>query len=212
MKLRNPRPEEIEVIVENIVGATVGRRGVKVSLHIKEEAGEDILNDAVGTMDWTRKYHDGYCSVGIWDSKKSRFIEKESDSFENALRTWGLVKLDSNITLWEATGAATITDFGDCFDDFAVADIEFENGKIKSLLLDNVNTCQRVYTMGKPDPTEFTYDDKPVTDADIVALKEILKKEGVSEARVCARLLLDRITDISSEQFGTLLANLDEYK
>lgn len=96
------RADEIECRV-----ATVKEKGCSVLLYKDARCDQNILDETVGNMNWQRKHSrdNANCTVGIWDTEKKMWVEKEdtgtesftekekglaSDSFKRACFNWGM--------------------------------------------------------------------------------------------------------------------------
>lgn len=94
--------DEIEARV-----ATVSEKGCTLLLYKDARCDMNILDETVGTMNWTRSHtrDNANCIVSIWDENKKQWISKEdtgtesftekekglaSDSFKRACFNWGI--------------------------------------------------------------------------------------------------------------------------
>lgn len=155
IQFRKLNAEEIVVRV-----GKVNRGGVVLLLYKNNDCDRDILDEAVGSMNWQRTHsRDNYCTVSIWDDDKKTWISKgdiggekdmsdkciASDSFKRACFNWGIGK--------ELLSAAQLDLFfpkqnllryeyddekqeGSCGDNFKVLAIEYEGDVIKSITIE----------------------------------------------------------------------------
>lgn len=159
--------------------STVSEKGVSLLLYKDARVDQNILDEAVGAMNWQRIHtrDNANCIVSIWDAEKSQWVGKEdtgtesntekekglaSDSFKRACFNWGIGReLYTAPFVWVNVGSGcTLKDIGidnktnkkkyTCFDKFAVSDIGYDNnGNINSLVIKNVKTKQVVYKLGE---------------------------------------------------------------
>ena len=143
--------------------------GLSLLLYKDARADQNILDEAVGSMNWQRKHlrDNANCIVSIWDEAKKQWIEKEdtgtesntekekglaSDSFKRACVNWGIGReLYTAPFIWIKNGDCTIgkTSAGKlyCHDNFAVTNIAYENKKIVGLAIKNLTTNKRVFLL-----------------------------------------------------------------
>lgn len=143
--------------------------GLSLLLYKDARADQNILDEAVGSMNWQRKHlrDNANCIVSIWDETKKQWIEKEdtgtesntekekglaSDSFKRACVNWGIGReLYTAPFIWIKNGDCTIgkTSAGKpyCHDNFAVTNIAYENKKIVGLAIKNLTTNKRVFLL-----------------------------------------------------------------
>lgn len=102
MQFRDLRADEIDVRVAQFKEGSF----VQLLLYKNARTDMDILDEAVGCMNWKREHtrDNANCIVSIWDKDKSQWISKEdtgtesntekekglaSDSFKRACFNWG---------------------------------------------------------------------------------------------------------------------------
>ena len=102
MEFRTLKAEEIDCRVSQI-----DKSWCTLLLYKDARVDMNILDESVGSMNWQKRYvrDNANCIVGIWDSEKSQWIEKEdtgtesfteaekglaSDSFKRACFNWGI--------------------------------------------------------------------------------------------------------------------------
>lgn len=164
LKFRDLRADEIECRV-----GTIKESGLSLLLYKDARADQNILDEAVGSMNWQRKHlrENANCIVSIWDETKRQWIEKEdtgtesntekekglaSDSFKRACVNWGIGReLYTAPFIWIKNGDCTIgkTSAGKlcCHDNFVVTNIAYENKKIVGLAIKNMTTNKRVFLL-----------------------------------------------------------------
>lgn len=103
MQFRDLRADEIDVRVAQFKDGSF----VQLLLYKNARTDMDILDEAVGCMNWKREHtrDNANCIVSIWDKDKSQWISKEdtgtesntekekglaSDSFKRACFNWGI--------------------------------------------------------------------------------------------------------------------------
>ena len=151
ISIRNLHKDEIDVRV-----AQCTEKGVSLLLYKDARVDQRILDETFGAMNWMRSHQligdRLYCTVSVWDTTKSQWIEKQdvgvesyteaekgqaSDSFKRACFNWGIGReLYSAPFIWVAADKATIKQNGTdkngkpryaCYDKFAVQRISFGN-------------------------------------------------------------------------------------
>lgn len=102
LKFRSLKANEIDVRI-----ASCGSWGVQLLLYKDARCDQNILDETVGPLGWTRRHlrDNANCVVAIWDDDKKQWIEKEdtgtesytekekglaSDSFKRACVNWGI--------------------------------------------------------------------------------------------------------------------------
>ena len=102
MEFRKLKAEEIDCRV-----AQIASNYCTLLLYKDARVDMNILDETVGAMNWQKRYvrDNANCIVGIWDSEKNQWIEKEdtgtesfseaekglaSDSFKRACFNWGI--------------------------------------------------------------------------------------------------------------------------
>lgn len=102
IKFRALKADEIECRI-----STVMEKGVSLLLYKDARCDMNILDEAVGPMNWMRHHSrdNANCIVSLWDSEKRMWVEKEdtgkesysekekglaSDSFKRACFNWGI--------------------------------------------------------------------------------------------------------------------------
>ena len=102
MEFRTLKAEEIDCRVSQIAS-----NYCTLLLYKDARVDQNILDETVGCMNWQKRYvrDNANCIVGIWDSEKNQWVEKEdtgtesfteqekglaSDSFKRACFNWGI--------------------------------------------------------------------------------------------------------------------------
>ena len=158
-KFRELRADEIECRI-----AMVRETGLSVLLYKDARCDQNILDEAVGPMNWMRHHSrdNANCVVSIWDHEKKQWIEKEdtgkesnteaqkglaSDSFKRACFNWGIGReLYTAPFIWFGSNDCNIkTSNGKsaCYDKFVCEQIIYEDGKIAALSVKNITTNKR---------------------------------------------------------------------
>ncbi|HFE9685119.1 TPA: hypothetical protein ACGA33_000844 [Clostridium perfringens] len=162
LKFRNLKESEIDVRV-----ATVTEKGVSLLLYKDARCDMNILDEAVGPMNWQRSHtrENANCIVSIWDEDKKQWISKEdtgtesftekekgqaSDSFKRACFNWGIGReLYTSPFIWIAAKDCNIKPKGNgkvtCMDRFKVKEIEYEDKVIKKLVIWNTTLNRQAY-------------------------------------------------------------------
>lgn len=162
LKFRTLKADEIDVRV-----ATVTERGVSLLLYKDARCDMNILDEAVGAMNWQRSHtrDNANCIVSIWDEDKKQWISKEdtgtesftekekgqaSDSFKRACFNWGIGReLYTSPFIWITAKDCNIKPKGNgkftCMDKFKVKEIEYEDKVIKKLVIWNTTLNRQAY-------------------------------------------------------------------
>lgn len=162
------RADEIEVRV-----AQNKEKGCQLLLYKDARCDMNILDEAVGPMNWMRQHDrdNANCIVSLWDKEKGQWISKEdtgtesnteaekglaSDSFKRACFNWGIGReLYTSPFIWIPK---SVMDVGK-YDKFHVSDICVQNGRITALVICDSKTGKVVFDMGaskKPTPAPIT--------------------------------------------------------
>ena len=166
-KFRELKADEIDCRV-----STVSEKGCSILLYKDARCDQNILDETVGPMGWTRSHQiiDGrlYCTVSIKDTEtnewvakqdvgKESYTEKEkgqaSDSFKRACFNWGIGRelyTAPFILVSAQKGDVTLMDKGGrktTYDKFEVEQIIYEGGRIVALSIKNKSLGKRVFSM-----------------------------------------------------------------
>ena len=165
MQFRKLTAEEIDCRI-----STCNQWGVGLLLYKDARCDMNILDEAVGPMNWKRHHtrDNANCIVSIWDEAKKQWIEKEdtgtesftekekglaSDSFKRACFNWGIGReLYSAPFIWISSEDAEIKQGGNgkfqCYDKFIVEQILYDNERnIAAISIKNTKTNKRVFLM-----------------------------------------------------------------
>lgn len=163
LKFRALKESEIDVRV-----ATVTEKGVSLLLYKDARCDMNILDEAVGPMNWQRSHtrDNANCIVSIWDEDKKQWISKEdtgtesftekekgqaSDSFKRACFNWGIGReLYTAPFIWISKDYCNIKPKGNnkwtCTDKFKVEKITYdENKNIDGLSIVNTVMKKRAF-------------------------------------------------------------------
>lgn len=187
IEFRKLRADEIDCRIN-----TVSEKGVSLLLYKDARVDQNILDETVGPMNWQRHHsrENANCTVSIWDSEKSQWIEKEdtgtesytekekglaSDSFKRACFNWGIGReLYTAPFIWINSGKGCSTNgIADsrgsrkytCYDRFHVSAIGYDTkGNIDRLEIKNNKSHIVVYRLGEESGQEKqdTASTKPV--------------------------------------------------
>ena len=161
MKFRELEAMEIDCRV-----STASDKGVSILLYKDARCDMNILDEAVGPLNWQRSHSrdNANCTVSIWDKDKSQWVSKEdtgtesytekekglaSDSFKRACFNWGIGRelytapfifvKNGDVTMVQKNGKWTT------YDKFVVEQIIYEGGKIAALSIRNKSLGKRVF-------------------------------------------------------------------
>lgn len=161
------RAEEIECRVKQCT-----EKGAMVLLYKDARCDMNILDEAVGPMNWQCEYSrdNANCTVKLWNVKTSQWICKEdtgtesnteaekglaSDSFKRACFKWGIGReLYTAPFIWiKASDCKKLKESNgkwQCFDKFKVRAIDYDDGVISYLAIEN-ERHEMVFTYGSLD-------------------------------------------------------------
>lgn len=171
LRFRTLKESEIDVRV-----ATVTEKGVSLLLYKDARCDMNILDEAVGPMNWQRSHtrDNANCIVSIWDEDKKQWVSKEdtgtesftekekgqaSDSFKRACFNWGIGReLYTSPFIWvkdcniKPKGNGKFT----CMDRFKVKEIEYEDKVIKKLVIWNTTLNRQAYPVTNSNNSNIT--------------------------------------------------------
>lgn len=166
MKFRELKANEIEVRVQSVT-----EKGCILLLYKNSRTDMDLLDETVGSMNWTREHQiigdRLYCTVSIWDKEKQEWISKQdvgtesntekekgqaSDSFKRACVNLGIGReLYTSPFIFAKATECNIKDIKGrktCSDKFEVEKIAYDDKKnIIGLSIMNITTKKRVFLM-----------------------------------------------------------------
>lgn len=180
---RKLRADEIE-----IRAAQINERGASLLLYKDARCDMNILDEAVGPMNWTRQHsrNNANCIVSIWDEDKKMWIGKEdtgtesnteaekglaSDSFKRACVNWGIGReLYTAPFIWVPADVVKIEQNRkgklEIKDELFVSEIEYENNRIVRLVI-KTSKGTDVYTWikkgGSTTPNGQQSDENPMS-------------------------------------------------
>jgi hypothetical protein len=167
-RFRPLRADEIDCRIGRITAD-----GLSLLLYQDARAAMDILDETVGSMNWTRHHsmiNDRlYCTIAVYDTEKNAWVEKQdvgtesntepekgqaSDSFKRAAVNFGIGReLYSAPFIWvKAADCNIVQENGRrvCRDGFRCTNIEYDDrGNIKALTIRNEKTKKDVFTEPK---------------------------------------------------------------
>lgn len=155
--IRDLTSDEIECKV-----ARVTEKGCQLLLYKTARTDAKLLDEVFGEMNWQCKYEEVkgnmYCTISVWDDKKSQWISKQdcgiesafgdkekgeaSDAFKRAGFKWGIgVELYNSPFIWiSADKCKKHEQFNGkwkCDDKFVVEAIEIKNKEVTGLAIKN---------------------------------------------------------------------------
>lgn len=210
---RELRADEIDCRVK-----VVKDTGVSLLLYKDARCDQNILDEAVGAMNWQRSHSrdNANCTVSIWDADKKMWVLKEdtgtesnteaekgvaSDSFKRACFNWGIGReLYTAPFIW-ISGANKK-------DEFKVKEIEYENGVISKLVIVDAKG-NIAYEMGKrvkykpPKEPEASAEHKKLLD-------DMCKKLGVKKTEIISQTGWKKGEPFTEEYYNRCLLILRE--
>lgn len=169
--------------------AQVRSNGLSLLLYKTARTDANQLDDVVGVANWQNDYKviDGtlFCGIGIhtaengwvwkWDAGSESNVAKDkgeaSDAFKRAGFRFGIGReLYTAPFIWIPAGKCTIKretkngkEVSECSDRFRVAEIEYADGKISHLVIENVTMGAKVFWWDRvgTSPKPATADDEP---------------------------------------------------
>lgn len=223
MEFRTLRADEIEVRVGSIT-----RKGITLLLYKDARCDMNILDDAVGKMNWERVHsrENRNCTVKIWDEDKRQWVEKEdtgtesytekekgvaSDSFKRACVNWGIGRelytspfIFINVqTEPKPEGRGyQLVNTNDQYG-YAVSKIRYgDNRNIIALEIVKGASREVVFSTGG-------FDTIDMGQAKVVA--GIAKQKGLSVDWVMDKLGIAKLGDMTQEQYAKIVKVLDDY-
>lgn len=158
LEFRALRADEVEARV-----GTASEKGCSLLLYKDARCDMNILDEAVGSMNWKREHSNGNanCTVSIYNDKTGQWIAKEdtgtesfsqkekglaSDSFKRACVNWGIGReLYTSPFIWFSAGEVNLvkkdnSDKKTTYDRFSVTEMEVVDGRIKKVTVVNETT------------------------------------------------------------------------
>ena len=143
---RTLRADEIDCRINQI-----SEKGLSLLLYKDARCDMDLLDEAVGPMNWTRRHErdNANCIVSIYDENKKEWISKEdtgtesntekekglaSDSFKRACINWGIGReLYTAPRIWLSADKVNIRQGRNgkpaCYDEFTVSEISYNDAR-----------------------------------------------------------------------------------
>lgn len=146
---RTLRADEIDCRI-----GAIKDNGLSLLLYKDARCDMNILDETFGAMGWQRHHSrdNANCIVSVYDIQKNEWIEKEdtgtesnteaqkglaSDSFKRACFNWGIGReLYTAPFIWITADKCKIEN-RKCYDKFRVVDIDYEDGAITRLVIEN---------------------------------------------------------------------------
>lgn len=208
--------------------STVNENGVTLLLYKDARVDQNILDEAVGAMDWQRRHtrENANCIVSIWDDEKKLWIEKEdtgtesytekekglaSDSFKRACFNWGIGReLYTAPHIWVSNENCKIISSGKdirtgkdrymCYDKFTVKSIGYDADRnINNLEIINSKSHKVVYKLGQQIAVEEEV--QLITEAQINVIFIELKRTGIGLKGILKKYSLNDIHKMTVNQF-----------
>lgn len=224
--------------------AMIKESGLSLLLYKDARVDQNILDEAVGPMNWQRHHSrdNANCTVAIWDSEKSQWIEKEdtgtesytekekglaSDSFKRACFNWGIGReLYTAPFIWISAQDCNIKNSGNrftCNDSFYVYQIGYdEKRNINSLTIKKSKGNSIVFSMGKkpekPDEGQAKQTEKEsedITTPMIESIKSLIEKhsgKGLKMEKILAMYQIKDIREMKIEQYKDCMDKLKLYE
>ena len=209
MEFRKLRADEIDCRV-----AQVKDTGVTLLLYKDARCDMNILDETVGSMNWTRSHcrDNANCIVSIWDKDKKQWIsntEKEkglaSDSFKRACFNWGIGReLYTAPFVFIGADKCNIVTNGNkraCYDRFKVSEIGYDDsGKIDRLVIAD-----------KKGRTVYQYGEKK-KEKNQKTLRSIFTKKNINEKKILDIYGVSKIEELNINQFTGIMNHPDEFQ
>lgn len=237
MKFRTLEASEIDLRV-----ATINDKGLSLLLYKDARADMNILDEAVGSMNWQRSHlrDNANCIVSIWDEEKKQWISKEdtgaesftekekglaSDSFKRACFNWGIGReLYTAPFIWISANDCDIKTGQNgkkiTYDKFIVSKIAYDDKRnIVDLDIKNVKTNRLVFRLrqearqGEPEPPkQEAAAEPPKTNNRKVAKAQVTKLMALAQSKGYS---VEEVKTVSNKKFNKLdlyTLTVDEYQ
>jgi hypothetical protein len=231
MEFRKLRADEIDCRV-----AQVKDTGVTLLLYKDARCDMNILDETVGSMNWTRSHcrDNANCVVSIWDKDKKQWISKEdtgtesntekekglaSDSFKRACFNWGIGReLYTAPFVFIGADKCNIVTNGNkraCYDRFKVSEIGYDDsGKIDRLVIAD-KKGRTVYQYGEKKEEKNQKPDNGVprvTKSHINTLRSIFTKKNIDEKKILDIYGVSKIEELNINQFTGIMNHPNEFQ
>ena len=231
MKFRLLKADEIECRISQC-----NQYGVGLLLYKDARCDQNILDEAVGPMNWQRHHtrENANCIVSIWDEDKKQWIEKEdtgtesftekekglaSDSFKRACFNWGIgrelytapnmfvFKKDLK-TLEQINGRWT------CKDSFKVTAIEYIENRIVYVKILNLKTNKEIEfgTPAEVKKEQKAIENMNISEIKIKALLARCEKEGVDVGKVMKLYKVSSLADLTEVKYAHINQHWEDIK
>ena len=221
-EIRLLRADEIDARI-----SVCNEYGVGILLYKDARCDMNILDETFGAMNWQRKHEliDGqlFCSVGICDGHEwvwkqdvgvESYTEKEkgraSDSFKRACFNWGIGRelyTAPNMFVYakdlKTHQQNKFTEKWTCRDFFRVISIQYVGRKICYVAIRNEKTG-KIIEFGQPAEDEKKKS-KIATEKQILALRNTIKKKGVDESEILAKVGLPDWNVVTAEKYMSIV-------
>lgn len=228
-RFRLLRAEEIDARI-----STCSQYGVGLLLYKDARCDQNILDEAVGEMNWQRHHtrDNANCIVSIWDEEKKQWVEKEdtgtesftekekglaSDSFKRACFNWGIGRelyTAPNMFVFKKD-LKTLTEFQGrwtCKDSFKVTAIEYSGRNIVYVKVLNLKTEKEI-EFGTP--VKEAEHQKKIEDSVIDAVKrkvleDSAKAKSVDIAKILERYKLNSLDEMTMATWMKAMSSLNK--
>ena len=228
MMFRNLRPDEIDCRISQIKTKGDGTPyAVTLLLYKDARCDQNILDETVGAFRWKREHSrdNKNCIVSIWDDDRKQWVSKEdtgtesnterekglaSDSFKRACFNWGVGRELYTAPYIEIKTPNCEIKQGkngknQCWDNFTVKEIVYENDVIVGLKIMNQKQKKVVFQYGKeqekPVAEEIAHDE-PVERIPQKVDVEITDKAPEPKKLTEAQVYLNQMRKQMQDEFG----------
>lgn len=215
--------------------STVSSKGCSLLLYKDARCDMNILDECVGPMNWTRSHSrdNANCTVSIWDEEKKVWVSKEdtgtesntekekglaSDSFKRACFNWGIGReLYTAPFVWVSNAACKIENHPKsgkptCYDKFSVKEIGYdEKGCICALSIWNNTQKKSAFSFGLTGGGSAQDTPQKISAPMQNALKSELDRVGKSLSGMLEYLKVQKIEEVTVDQFDNLMKSLEKY-
>lgn len=237
MKFRELRADEIDCRV-----SICNEYGVGLLLYKDARCDQNILDEAVGAMNWQRHHSrdNANCIVSIWDKEKQQWIEKEdtgkesnteaekglaSDSFKRACFNWGIgrelytapnmfvLKKDLKTHREDGTDKYGKTKWT-CRDTFTVLEIEYFEGKIVYVRVLNSRNNNEIEfgTPAKVSQEQGKVEKQTIDQVKAQVLEKRCKDDGVQPETIFKLYKVEGFENLTEKQFRNIADNWEKIK
>lgn len=235
MEFRLLRADEIDCRV-----AQCNAWGVGILLYKDARCDQNILDEAVGPMNWMRHHSrdNANCIVSIWDDAKKMWIEKEdtgtesnteaekglaSDSFKRACFNWGIGRelytapnmfvLKKDLKTFEESEWQGKKKYS-TKDTFIVTDIQYSGRKIVYVKVLNQKTNHEI-EFGTPAQAlaeEKKIESSKISEVKVAALKARCEADGVAIDKILSLYKVKALEDLTEKKYTNIHEHWDKIK